>query len=530
MSGVEEEIRQAAEAATGGRENGKGPGAPRKAAVHTMSDVEAEDVRWLWNPYIPRRKITMLEGDPGVGKTWVALTVAAVVSQGWPWPEGGATRLPGDVLYLSAEDGIADTLKPRLMAAGADPKRVHALTGHMRVDPETGEEVEEGGVTLADVDVIGDALDRFQPSLVVIDPIQGYLGAKTDMHRANEVRPLMSLLARWAEQYDMAVLILRHLAKSPATRGLYRGLGSIDFAAAARSVLLAGEDPETHERAVVHMKSSLAAAGPSLGFTIDASGFLWSGVSEATAGSLLRPEAVEHERSARDEAREWLEEMLEDGERQVDELKEQVRAAGLSWRTVERAKQDAGVRSVKSSGNGPWVWRIEKLQKTKTANGGAPGKVGGLGEAVAAEGESPPEGDQGRQGPTLGGVGVSGAGKTSVYDGPEIQLEPGLYNNDPTILNLVGGKLWVPPGGPDTWPDAAAWHNQQAEREFANGGGDAVEGLNHKRQAQMYRLLIAQCREHAAAEAAEGEDVCDQDELFELEAMQKGYCDPGDQT
>jgi hypothetical protein len=162
-----------------------------RPALHRIADVEPEEVRWLWEPYIPRRKITLLEGDPGIGKTWVALSIAAITTHGGVLPTGERAR-PGRVLYLSAEDGLGDTLRPRLDAAGADPTQVFALTGIIRVDPATGEEVEEGGISLADIPTIEAALAEVRPSLTFIDPIQAYLGAGVDAHRANEVRPVLA--------------------------------------------------------------------------------------------------------------------------------------------------------------------------------------------------------------------------------------------------------------------------------------------------------------------------------------------------
>src|SRR5262249_10944525 len=143
---------------------------------------------------------------------------------------------PGQpVLYLSAEDGLADTLRPRLDAAGADCTKIHALTGWRVQDGET---ITTGSITLADLPVIQAAVAEYHPALVIIDPLQAYLGAKTDMYRANEVRPLLAELVLLAEQYACAIVCVRHLSKHPQSRALYRGLGSIDFTAAARSVLL----------------------------------------------------------------------------------------------------------------------------------------------------------------------------------------------------------------------------------------------------------------------------------------------------
>ena len=210
--------------------------------VITLATVQPEPVSWLWEPYIPRRKLTLVEGDPGMGKTWLMLQIAASVSQGYGLPgQDGKPQVKQDqgqpVLYLSAEDGLADTLRPRLDAAGADCTKIHALTGWRAQD---GEAVTTGSITLADLPVIQTAMADYRPALVIIDPLQAYLGAKTDMYRANEVRPILAALVLLAEQYNCAIVCVRHLSKAPYSRAIYRGLGSIDFTAAARSVLLVG--------------------------------------------------------------------------------------------------------------------------------------------------------------------------------------------------------------------------------------------------------------------------------------------------
>jgi RecA-family ATPase len=250
--------------------------------VITLSTVQPEPVSWLWEPYIPRRKLTLVEGDPGTGKTWLMLQIAAAISQGYglPGTEGtpqGRQDHGQPALYLSAEDGLADTLRPRLDAAGADCTNIHALTGGQE---QAGETVTTGSVTLADLPVIKAAMAQYSPALVIIDPLQAYLGAKTDMYRANEVRSLLAELVHLAEQYDCAIVCVRHLSKASESRAIYRDLGSIDFTAAARSVLMVGEElqdqregektgePLLLRRVLAHSKSSLAPKGASLVFEL----------------------------------------------------------------------------------------------------------------------------------------------------------------------------------------------------------------------------------------------------------------------
>jgi putative DNA primase/helicase len=258
--------------------------APRVPLVVCMDQVAAEEVLWLWHPYIPRRKQTLLEGDRGAGKTWLALTIASIISRGGPFPNDDGVpetpREPANVLYLSAEDGLGDTLRPRLDAAGADVARVHA-----RVDWQ--QEERQGCISLGGLLPLEEAGKTLRPALVVVDPLQAYLGASVDMHRANEVRPILAGLATLAEQYDCAILTIRHLTKSAQDRAVYRGLGPIEFAAAARSILLAGQDPQNPQRCVMaHVKSSLAPIGGSIGYELREGRFWWTGMSDVSAEDL----------------------------------------------------------------------------------------------------------------------------------------------------------------------------------------------------------------------------------------------------
>jgi hypothetical protein len=339
--------------------------------VITLSTVQPEPVSWLWEPYIPRRKLTLVEGDPGTGKTWLMLQIAASISQGYGLP-GRDGKLQGKqgagqpVLYLSAEDGLADTLRPRLDAAGADCTNIHALTGWRE---QEGELVKTGSITLADLRVITAAIATYRPALVIIDPLQAYLGAKTDMYRANEVRPLLAALVLLAEQYDCAMVCVRHLAKASQARAIYRGLGSIDFTAAARSVLLVGEAPPAQEeaaegnapaasrRVLAHSKSSLAPHGPSLVFELREGTLYWLGLCPITANELAA--GLQHG-ARRDvevqKAEAWLRASLRQGPRRANEGGEAAAGQGIALRTLKRAKKALGVHSQKAGG--VWYWSM----------------------------------------------------------------------------------------------------------------------------------------------------------------------------
>lgn len=339
----------------------------RTPTLVRVSDVQPEPVSWLWSPRIPRGKLTLCEGDPSAGKTTLALSVAAAVSNGADWPDGG-TAERGTVVYMSAEDGIADTLRPRLDAAGADVSRVYCMSTY-----RDGESDSERSVTLKDVDVLDAALAETGAALLVVDPLQAFLGADCDFHRANETRPLLAGLSRLAEKHSCAVLVIRHLSKASGGKALYRGLGSVDFTAAARSVLLAGRNPSNpSERAIVHTKSSLAAEAPALGYEITDGGLRWTGTSTLTAAQLLGAEQSEDERGAVAEAEDFLREALAAGPRPSSEVANQARTLGLSERSLQRARQALGVRSYKSFG-GKFVLDMSATCPPRPPNNGVGG-------------------------------------------------------------------------------------------------------------------------------------------------------------
>ena len=326
----------------------------REPAITALADVEPESVSWLWHPRIPIGKLTLLVGDPGLGKTWLSLALAAAVSRGWPLPGDDEPREPRDVLFLTAEDGLADTIRPRLDALDACIPRIQALEGIRRKDGRVG------NVSLADLDVLEQALNAVRPALLVVDPVQAYLGAGVDFHRANEIRPLLQGLSALAERFGTAVVAIGHLRKGGADRAIYRSLGSIDLAAAARSMLLVAADPDDESRRLVaHAKSNLEQAGETLAYRLSEGIFLWDGTSELDAEQLARPPAAAPAERPRDAAGEWLEAILADGPMSVGTLKEQALAAGMSWRTVERAKTALGIRARKAGFSGGWEWILE---------------------------------------------------------------------------------------------------------------------------------------------------------------------------
>lgn len=250
---------------------------PTASLAVRMADIQPEPVEWLWEPYIPKGKLTSIEGDPGVGKSWLTMALTAQISRGDKLPGVKHAVGPAPILLLTAEDGAADTIRPRLDAASADVKKVHAITGPVQFD-------KAGAATLKR------EIEAVRPALVIIDPIVAYLPDKTDMNSASAVRPILARLAKVAEETEVAITFVRHLAKGTRDKAIYRGLGSIDFTAACRSVLMVGFDPnDSDKRVVAHGKSNLAAPGPSLAYTLKGGRFAWAGRSSLSAEDLGGP-------------------------------------------------------------------------------------------------------------------------------------------------------------------------------------------------------------------------------------------------
>ncbi|MCH8891480.1 MAG: AAA family ATPase, partial [Myxococcales bacterium] len=344
-----------------------------------LSGVTAKPIEWLWPSRIAIGKLTLLVGDPDLGKTFLALAISAAVTRGWPLPgEDGVPRDgsdPASVLYMTAEDGLADTLRPRIDAMGGDPSRFYVADGWQSDDGRSGELI-----TLKDLDVLEDALERVKPTLFVLDPLFAYLGSEVDAHRANETRPLMTRLMRLAERFDCVVLGIRHLRKAEAAKAIYRGLGSIDFTASVRSILFVGEDPEQKElRVLAHAKSNLAAKGTSLAYEITPSGeFRWAGVSALSAEDLFAPVAGDRQ-SARSKAKEFLLATLADGPVRPPRVEELAEAAEISESTLKRAKRELGVVSEHAgekgqAGGGEWYWKLpDEGKEARGPEGHTPG-------------------------------------------------------------------------------------------------------------------------------------------------------------
>lgn len=234
--------------------------------IISMDEVAVEEVEWLWYPYIPYGKLTIIHGDGGEGKTTLILRLAALLSRGEKLPCDDTAREPIKIIYQTAEDGLGDTIKPRLLAGNADCSQIKVI------------DESEAALTMLD-ERVEKAIAETGARVIILDPMQAYIGAKVDMNRANEVRNILSQLGRIAEKYRCAIILVGHLNKAQGNKSNYRGLGSIDFQATARSVLVVGRVKDKPEvRVAAHQKSSLAPEGKPIAFELsEANGFRWLG-------------------------------------------------------------------------------------------------------------------------------------------------------------------------------------------------------------------------------------------------------------
>ena len=261
------------------------------------------------------------------------------------------------MLYLSVENSAEHVIRPRFDSLGGEPSRFHLLRGSV---VGVGDQIKRGSVRLSDMELINEAVLEKHARLVIVDPIQSYLGAEVDAHRSNETRPIMDGLSRIAEDHRCCILLVRHLGKARTGKALYQGLGSIDLTGAVRTELLAGCSPDDpNQRAIVQVKSNLAQSGPSLGYTIEGDGiFRWTGESHLTAAAILAPELSGEETGALADAESFLFTALAQGPLPATAIESLAKQQGISPRTLKRAKERLKVRSLKSSMPGGWEWSL----------------------------------------------------------------------------------------------------------------------------------------------------------------------------
>jgi putative DNA primase/helicase len=368
--------------------------------------VTPERVKWLWPGRIPAGKVTVLDGDPGLGKSSITLDLTARLTTGTPLPDGHKPERPVCVLLLSAEDGAADTIVPRLKVAGADLRKV-TIVDHVADEaggprpvelPGDAELVERWLASYLYTD--DDAAAPVFPGMVIVDPLMAYLGGEVNAHRDQDVRRALYPLKLLAERTGVAVLVVRHLNKMAGANPLYRGGGSIGIIGAARAGLLVGVDPDDeHRRILAVSKSNLAAKAPSLAYKLvgedlyDTARVVWQGTSEHTAEDLLgRP--VERAAPKQEEAEDFLRQQLAKQARPVTWLQTAAKQKGISWRTVERAKAALEVIVERRGepgkrGGGSYWWRLPGGQVSINSATTNTTPVGGLNEGGGTAGQGP---------------------------------------------------------------------------------------------------------------------------------------------
>ena len=312
--------------------------------IISMDEVPVEEVEWLWYPYIPFGKLTIIHGDGGEGKTTLILQLAALLSRGEKLPCDSTEREPIKVIYQTAEDGLGDTIKPRLLAGNADCSQIKVI--------------DESEATLTMLDErIEKAIVETGARALILDPVQAYIGAKVDMNRANEVRAILSQLGQIAGQYRCAIILVGHLNKAQGNKSNYRGLGSIDFQATARSVLIVGRLKDNPQiRVMVQDKSSLAPEGEPIAFELDKeNGFRWLGHYDISVDDLLS--GIPKEKKS-EQAENLILEYLSKGKYQQKELVKKAQAIGISKRVLDEAKKALNVRSLKEGSQ--WYWELSE--------------------------------------------------------------------------------------------------------------------------------------------------------------------------
>lgn len=311
-----------------------------------MSEVQQTEVDWLWYPYIPFGKLTIIQGNPGEGKTFFAMQLAAACTNRKFLPQMEPFE-PFNMIFQTAEDGLGDTVKPRLLSAEADLERVLVIDDA------------DNPLTLAD-ERIENAIRENNARLVIIDPLQAFLGANVDMNRANEVRPIFRRLADVAQATNSAIVMIGHLNKASGSQSTYRGLGSIDITAVVRSLLFIGKvrtEPTT--RVIVHEKSSLAPPGQSLAFSLgDEKGFRWIGAYDISAEDLLAGGEGNKTELKQERAVKLIEEFLSDGRKvSIAEINKEATERGISERTVRLARNSMGDKiASERQGKDWWIW------------------------------------------------------------------------------------------------------------------------------------------------------------------------------
>jgi putative DNA primase/helicase len=348
---------------------------PASLVISCAADIVPEPIRWLWRPRIAIGKQTMLAGEPGLGKSQLTCWIAAAVTTGGLWPDNHEAAPKGSVIILSAEDDAADTIRPRLDAAGADPNKVYVISA---VRGENGKGRRsfnlQADLALLEAEIakIGDVY------LVIVDPVSSYLG-KVDSHRNAELRAVLEPIGEMASRLGVAVLSITHLSKGGGGSANSRIIGSIAFVAQARAAFIVARDPDDHERRLfLPTKNNLGPEGTGLGFRIGqvvtptgllAPSIFWDDLPVTiSANEALAPSTETATAPARNEAEDFLQQVLADGPRPTVQIRAEANSAGVAWPTVRRAKEKLGVKASKVTLDGGWEWAMPRDAATEGAH------------------------------------------------------------------------------------------------------------------------------------------------------------------
>jgi putative DNA primase/helicase len=349
--------------------------APTAAAPTTMglevrcfADIPRKPIRWLWPGRIARGKFSLIAGDPGVGKSQITASLAAIVTRGGVWPADQTPCELGSVIFLSAEDDAEDTIRPRLEAVGADLSRCF-MTGMVRDFDENGGQRIRAFSLKSDLLRLGEVVRaNGGVRLVVIDPISAYLGS-IDSHKNSDVRALMTPISEFADKHGVAVLGISHLNKSQAQDALLRVSGSLAFVAAARAAFIAVRDRNNHARRFfLPIKNNLGSDRAGYAFTVESvtlsgdlqtSRVVWEHEPvTVTADEILSAPPDYENRSEVEEAKRFLLDVLADGPMSARKVQEEAEGAGYSWATIRRAQTALGVQATKEGLKGGWKWSL----------------------------------------------------------------------------------------------------------------------------------------------------------------------------
>jgi putative DNA primase/helicase len=374
------------------------------------ADIEPESIEWLWPRRVAIGKQTLIAGEAGLGKTQVAIAMVAAVTTGGLWPCGEGRAPLGNVIIFSAEDGTADTIVPRLTAAGADLKRVHIVRSvqqwskgrrafNLQTDLQTLEKT---------IDEIGDV------RLVIIDPISSYLGARVDSHVNASVRGVLEPLGEMAERLRVAIVSITHPPKGGGIAAINRFIGSVAFVAAARAAFIVTTDADDEARRLfLPVKNNLAPLGKGLAFRLEersvgdpgkgivASSVVWESEAVTTTAdqALVAADGGKERGTAQREAEEFLQEKLHNGPVPTKDAEEHAHALGVALRTLRRARKKLGVVAEKPGLKEGWIWR---LPTPEDAEGGqAPPKVSTSERWPPSGSVGPLEGDGGKETPAV---------------------------------------------------------------------------------------------------------------------------------